>query len=201
MTCIPFNLIAAFSKDSFGGNPAAVAFLDKELPVDILSKIAVNFNQPITCFVSGPQQPSQGKTAVFSIRWFLNSGHTIPICGHGTMAAAKAIFERGLVSDDVGIIEFHTVASRVMKARKTDGGLIEIQLPSTFVEELAPPEHERISASVRKAFGKDVAINFIGKGGKGFETYVLVELDKREDLGACKVLVAELVSAQTIALI
>lgn len=181
MTSIPFNLIAAFSKDSFGGNPAAVAFLDKDLPADVLSKIAVNFNQPIACFVSGPQHPGQGETAVFSIRWFSNNGHAVPICGHGTMAAAKAIFERGLVSDKVGVIE--------------------IQLPSTLVEELAPPEQERISASVRRAFGKDVAINFIGRGGKGFEVYVLVELAESEDLAACRVVAAELVSAQAIALV
>jgi hypothetical protein len=56
-----------------------------------------------------------------------------------------------------------------MTARKVEGGFIEIQLPANGVEEVSPYQKAKLSEMLAKAFGSTVAINYIGKGGKGFE--------------------------------
>ncbi|KAJ7361155.1 hypothetical protein DFH08DRAFT_684971 [Mycena albidolilacea] len=185
----PYLVVAAFSKGPFNGNPAAAVFIDENLETDTLMKIAANLNQPITSVI-GPQIPSADKTAAaFSIRWFTPTFHEIPICGHGTMVAARAIFEKGLVADSVEVIELHTKTGGVMKARKvaTDGVGIEIRLPSGTLTDVSSEERPKIAAAVSKAFGRNVAIKYIGAGGKGFENYVMVELDEQEKLGKSEV--------------
>ncbi|KAJ7146302.1 hypothetical protein C8R44DRAFT_598846 [Mycena epipterygia] len=182
----PFYLVAAFSTGPFQGNPAAVVFIDDELETETLMKISHNFNQPITSVV-GPQIPSaDDKVAAFNIRWFA-AVQEIALCGHGTMAAARAIFERGLIKDSVEVIEFHTLTAGVMRAYKIGGSCIEIRLPSTTVSEVSPEESLKITAALTKVFGREVSIKYIGAGGKGFESYVMVELDEQEKLGKCKV--------------
>ncbi|KAJ6541819.1 hypothetical protein B0H19DRAFT_959077 [Mycena capillaripes] len=186
----PFYIVAAFSQGPFQGNPAAVVFIDEHLETDTLMKIAANFNQPVTSVV-GPQLPSvDEKVAAFNIRWFTSSFHEIHICGHGTIAAARAVFERGLVADSVEIIEFHTLSAGVMKARKVGKDAIQIRLPSGTLTEVSSEESPKITAAIAKAFGRNVAIKYIGAGGKGFDTYLVIELDEQEDLGKCEVDIA-----------
>ncbi|KAF8204449.1 hypothetical protein K438DRAFT_1580305 [Mycena galopus ATCC 62051] len=183
----PYLVVAAFSKGPFNGNPAAAVFIDDELEEDQLMKIAANFNQPMTSVI-GPQIPTADKTvAAFTIRWFLPTFREVSICGHGTMVAARAIFERNLVADSVEVIEFHTKTAGVMRARKVGKDGIQIRLPSTTVTEVSSEESPKIAAAVSKAFGRNVAIKYMGVGGKGFENYVMIELDEQENLGKSKI--------------
>jgi len=60
------------------GNPAAVVFLDLNLPIDTLAGIVCNFNQRITTLLSQTPLPSSNDTAAaFGVRWFTpsNLGH------------------------------------------------------------------------------------------------------------------------------
>ncbi|KAJ7664949.1 hypothetical protein B0H17DRAFT_1211099 [Mycena rosella] len=183
----PFYVVAAFSKGPFQGNPASVVFIDDKLETDTLMKIAANLNQPMASIV-GPQIPSADeKVAAFSIRWFTATSHEVDLCGHATMAAARAVFERRLVEDSVEVIEFHTATGGVMKARKVGADAIEIRLPTGAVAEVPSAEIPKVTAALAKGFGRDVAIKYIGAGGKGFESYLVVELDEQEDLGKCTV--------------
>ncbi|KAJ7492096.1 hypothetical protein FB451DRAFT_1216961 [Mycena latifolia] len=188
----PFNLIAAFSQSPFQGNPAAVVFIDDDtLETSTLTKIAANFNQPITSVV-GPQIPSadaDATVAAFRIRWFTASAHEVPLCGHGTMAAARAIFARGLVADSVETIEFHTASAGVMRARKVGAEGIQIRLPAGTLAAVSAEEVPKITAALGKAFGRDVSVKYIGAGskGEGFTSYLVVELDEQENLGKCTV--------------
>ncbi|KAJ6560322.1 hypothetical protein B0H19DRAFT_1376109 [Mycena capillaripes] len=183
----PFYIVAAFSKDPFKGNPAAVVFIDHPLETDTLMKIAANFSQPITAVV-GPQLPSvDEKVAAFNIRWFTSSFYETHICGHATIAAARAVFDRGLVVDSVEVIEFHTLSAGVMKARKVGKDAIQIRLPSGTLTDVSSEESPKITAAVTKAFGRNVAIKYLGVGGKGFDTYLVIELDEQENLGKCEV--------------
>jgi PhzF family phenazine biosynthesis protein len=168
---VPFALLTAFSSSVHGGNPAAVVFLDLNLPTDTLGRIARNLNQPITTFLFPTTLPSNNDTvAAFGVRWFFPSSKEIPLCGHGTLAAAKAAFERSdLVPGGVDIIELHTSTRGIVTARKIEGGLLEIQLPAASVEEVSPDDKIKYSAMLDKAFRRTVAVNYIGKGRKGFE--------------------------------
>jgi PhzF family phenazine biosynthesis protein len=198
---IPYYFVAAFSADSFAGNPAAVVFLqDDDLDTATLKKMAENFNQPITSIVYGPRPSSNAKVARFSIRWF-SPLIEVPLCGHGTIAAAKAVLERpGMVHEDVESIEFETKAGIVMRAKKVEGGMLEIQLPSAEIQDVSDEERSQLTRMLEKAFGRKLAINYVGKGGTGFEHLLMVELDASEMLEHCKVDANALVILATVRL-
>ncbi|KAF8226325.1 Diaminopimelate epimerase-like protein [Tricholoma matsutake] len=185
---IPFTLLTAFTSSAYGGNPVAVVFLDRSLPTDTLAGIARNFNQPMTTFLFPTPLVSKSDTvAAFGVRWFTPNLET-PLCGHATLAAAKAVFERpNLVPGVVDTIELHTVKGEVVSARKVEEGFIEIQLPAATVEEVSLDQKTRYSEILAKAFGRQVVVNYVGKGGRGFEYYLLVELDEKENLEACQI--------------
>lgn len=181
MSSAPFSILTAFSNHVQGGNPAIIVFLDLNLPTKTLATIARNFNQPITSFLSSSPLPSKDpKTVAFGIRWFTPANIEIELCGHGTLAAAKAVFERSdFVGKEVEVIEFHTSTRGVMIARKIEGGFIAIQLPSASQVEVTGDERIRISQTVSRAFGKDnLAITYIGKGLDWFHRCELLYLWK-----------------------
>ncbi|KAJ7508544.1 hypothetical protein B0H11DRAFT_1965571 [Mycena galericulata] len=189
---LPFYIVAAFSKGPFQGNPAAVVFMEEDLEAAVLGKIAANFNQPMTSFV-GPElegddadEPNP-KVAAFEIRWFTASMQEVPLCGHGTMAAARAIFERGIVRKSVEVIEFYTLREGIVKARRVGQHGVEIQLPAGMLVDLLPQEQPKVRAAIVEAFGRDVNIKYFGVGSKPFEAYLVVELDEKENLGECKI--------------
>ncbi|KAJ6481789.1 hypothetical protein C8R45DRAFT_312096 [Mycena sanguinolenta] len=183
----PYLVVSAFSKGPFNGNPAAAVFIDDDLDTGTLMKIAANLNQPMTSVI-GRQLPSVDETAAaFTIRWLLPTFNEVPICGHATMVAARAIFERGLVAESVKIVEFHTQSGQIMRARKVGKDAIEIRLPSATLTEVSSEDSPKIVAAVSKAFGRNVAIKYMGFGSKGFENYLVIELDENENLGQSKI--------------
>ncbi|KAG5647673.1 hypothetical protein DXG03_008396 [Asterophora parasitica] len=166
-----FLLLTAFSNAIDGGNPAAVVFTDMSLSKDTFMDVAQNLNQPVTAFLSASPLPSrEAKTVAFSVRWFTSSRQELPLCGHGTIAAAKAVFSRDNVTKDVEILKFHTLTRGIMTARRRQGGFIEIELPSTNVVDASPEEYARLSALVLRA-AEGAVIKHIATGGKGFEAY------------------------------
>ncbi|GLB35775.1 putative phenazine biosynthesis-like protein [Lyophyllum shimeji] len=178
-----FWLVTAFSNAVDGGNPAAVVFLDMATPIDTLEQIAVNLNQPIVSFVSASPLPSPApKTVAFDVRWFIVNKEEVPLCGHGTLAAAKAVFDRDDVPKDTEVIEFHTRTRGIMTARRLPGGFIEIELPSGKSVDVSAAEHARISKVVTRAIGREVTIDRIQSGVDAFEHYLLLVLDEKENL-------------------
>jgi PhzF family phenazine biosynthesis protein len=169
----PFTLLTAFSSSIHGGNPAAVVFLldDPDLPIATFAGIARNLNQPMTAFLSARSFPSgDEKVAAFGVRYFTSTGWESPMCGHASLAAAQAVFERAdLVSEKVEVIELHTLTHGIVTARKAEGGFIEIHLAAGDVEEVSQSEKDKLSEVLAKAFGRMVVIEYAGKGGKGFE--------------------------------
>lgn len=90
--------IDTFTESLFAGNPATVCVLERWLPEELLTKIARENNQPATAFLV-PDGPD------FAVRWF-HPDYEIPLCGHGTLAAAFLIFNYlGIDKEDVSIIE------------------------------------------------------------------------------------------------
>ena len=92
----------AFTEKPFAGNPAAVCLLNtstaERLTVDSLQQIAAENNQPATAFVSLLDGSASFKAAShFGLRWFSPSTE-LPLCGHGTLAAAAVLFQ-GLVCE------------------------------------------------------------------------------------------------------
>ncbi|KAG6896374.1 hypothetical protein C0992_008743 [Termitomyces sp. T32_za158] len=181
----PFVLLTAFSNSLTGGNPAAVVFTDLSQPEKTFEDIAQNLNQPITAFVSDqplPRSPDRPSCVAFSVRWYTASRTEVPLCGHGTLAAAKAIFERTDVAQDTKIVELHTLTRGVFTAIRRPGGLFQIEMPAAETQQVPPEEFTRISKILNEASGRELKIEFIATGGEGFENYAVFVLDEKEDI-------------------
>jgi predicted PhzF superfamily epimerase YddE/YHI9 len=164
-----------------GGNPAAVVLLHEDLPSNLRQEIAKNFNQPISTFVV-PLEPGVGKQEN-TFRLFFHTPETEQDkWGHGTLAAAHALFSTpGTVSEDIATVTFLTRSGRSLTAHKLGMGRVEIVFPSTTVNQVSKDESRRIEGVLKKAFGRELVPLFVGRGGKGFEHYLLVELDEQEN--------------------
>jgi PhzF family phenazine biosynthesis protein len=168
-----FALVTAFTTNLYAGNPAAIVFLDPHLPLDVLGKIAGNFNQPVTSIVSPTSDASDNdKTITRHIRYVVSNGKEINICGHGTLAAAKVLFTQlGPGEENVDTIHFRCVSGARLVAIKREDGFIEIELPSGVLVKVSGEEETRLTSFVNKAFGREVLIKSIRRGGPGVYHY------------------------------
>jgi PhzF family phenazine biosynthesis protein len=106
-------VVNAFTKDEFGGNPAAVVPLQKWLPDALMQQMAAQHNLAETAFIvrDGNQ---------FSIRWFTPTVE-VDLCGHATLASAH-IFFTSLHYDAQKII-FNSKSGPLAAIRQEDGSI------------------------------------------------------------------------------
>jgi len=128
----------------------------------------------------------------------------MPINGHGLIAAAGALFSQPSSSHkpdsfdlppNTTTIQFLNPTKVPLNARRHSlPSWYEIELPASLTSRipLDSDEGKRLCGVIGRALdrrndGVEVYIKYIGKGGRGYENYLLVELDKKVDLEACKV--------------
>lgn len=170
----PFSIIAAFTDNPFGGNPAVVAFLDTSISSEDLGNLARNFNQPMLAVVSSSSLTSEtGLPAVErrSIRFMCPTGDYEPsVCGHATLAAAKVIFDLPEVkAARKSVIHFDTLSGNRLKAAALEGGWIEIEIPAATPGDVDDEEKKRLKGYIDKAFGRDVKVKDMATGGSAYE--------------------------------
>jgi PhzF family phenazine biosynthesis protein len=111
--------VAAFTDTPSRGNPAAVCFLPGPRPDADLLVIARELNLPATVFVRADRTG-------WHLRWFAPSAE-LELCGHGTLAAAHVLWERGCAPAERPLA-FSTRAGVLTAERHT--GLIELDFPA-----------------------------------------------------------------------
>lgn len=122
--------IDAFTKELFGGNPAAVCPLEEWLPETLMQNITKENYLPETAFFVH-------KEGIYEIRWFMHSGE-INLCGHATLASAFVIFN--YLNHPTDEIIF-TSESGELRATRADNGLITLNFPVWKPVPIAiPPE-------------------------------------------------------------
>jgi PhzF family phenazine biosynthesis protein len=178
----PFMNVNAFTTELFRGNPATVVFLEEFLPEETLGNIAKNFNQSVTAFVV----KSTDGEADYDICWYTQIGCAMALCGHGTLAATKAIYVTGRVKGEIDEIGYRIPNGAIIKVRK-EGERLEIKFPRAKVVALSGEDHERIAGIVAKAMGRErVEAKYVGSGVAPFDKWLMVELDEKEDLRGSK---------------
>jgi len=200
---IPYALVTAFSQNASGGNPAGIFFLDSanaHLFQDdkTLKEIAIAYAQPMAAFLTGPSAVEESdldaKTVGFDVRYFHAQGTESPMCGHATLAAAKALLKRNLVSPDIKNIHFRTISGIVL-AKALPNGQFEIELPAAETTEVQDEELKNVlSNKLANALGIHPTIKSIRQGGPGFERYVLFEIDEKDNLADIQVKASEMVN-------
>ena len=149
-----------------------VIFLDTDTtPLSILQGLSANFNQPMASFVKPIQDFRPGQKVLRTdIRYVASTGQEVPLCGHGSLAAAKAIVSLPeFIGQGIEEVQLKTTKGITVTIRVV-GELLEMELPAA--QKLLPVEdskEEKIRALVNKAFGRDVKVNKIMTGGEGFE--------------------------------
>lgn len=125
----PIYQVDAFTKNTFGGNPAAVVPLGHWAEDHTLQKIAAENNLSETAFFVA-------KGHFFEIRWFTPKME-IDLCGHATLATAHILFEH--LHYKKNTILFQTLQHGTLKAFR-DKGLIYLEFPSTPPQQIEVPE-------------------------------------------------------------
>jgi len=115
----------AFVSDVFTGNPAAVCILPAWLDDAALQSIATEKAFPVTVFLVKEDD-------VWVIRWF-GMEYEIPLCGHGTLAAAWIVFNE-LSLDTKGII-FHSPRAGKLPVRR-EGEKIILSFPAQTLKKV-----------------------------------------------------------------
>jgi PhzF family phenazine biosynthesis protein len=129
MPSIPCFQVNAFTSRPFGGNPAAVCWLESEADPVWMQSIAAEMNLSETAFV---RQLSDG----LELRWFTPIVE-VDLCGHATLATAHALWSEGLASPD-SALRFHTKSGLLTCTR--DGDFIELDFPAMPAKAISPPE-------------------------------------------------------------
>ena len=113
-----YYIIDAFTDKLFAGNPAAVCLLQEPLANEVMASIAREMNLSETAFVLWEND-------AWRLRWFTPTVE-VPLCGHGTLATARALREAGIVTDDE--VYFRSLSGDLAVRYQEDQ--IELNFPS-----------------------------------------------------------------------
>jgi PhzF family phenazine biosynthesis protein len=144
MTSIRCWQVDAFTNRPFGGNPAAVCWLEAEADPKWMQSLAAEMNLSETAFV---RQLDDG----LELRWFTPTVE-VDLCGHATLATAHALWSSDLVSKDLPL-RFQTRSGMLTCTR--DGDFIDLNFPAT------PPTEVEIPAELSEALG--LTPTYLGK--------------------------------------
>lgn len=112
--------VDAFTNQMFGGNPAAICWLENEVNPQWMQAVAAEMNLSETAFV---RQLPEG----LELRWFTPKVE-VDLCGHATLATAHALWSSDLVPQDTPL-SFHT-RSGVLTCTQS-GDFIDLDFPAT----------------------------------------------------------------------
>lgn len=186
-----YTVIDAFSSSPFGGNPAAVVFVEDDLKQvltdDLMLKVAAEFNLSETAFVTPTSTPG-----TFGLRWFTPT-EEINLCGHATLASGFALSLRPELSD-IEMFRFNTMSGE-LTTRKLQDGSLEMNFPAIMPHKVPDNEYSEYEEAIRRSIvGSSPTIKEI----YAEEKYLVVEFDESasEQLGNWTVNVEHLVSGR-----
>lgn len=124
---LPIALVDAFTHTAFAGNPAGVCVLEREIPDDLMQRIANEMNQSETAFLIN-------RGDYYSLRWFTPAVE-VDLCGHATIASAHYLYTEQL-ADPTQTLVFETRSGRLTAAPVTHEGqaFIALDFPADPVE-------------------------------------------------------------------
>ncbi|GAA5996971.1 PhzF family phenazine biosynthesis protein [Rhodotorula paludigena] len=178
-----YQLIDAFTREAFSGNPAAVVYLEADDSrvgdATFMLNVAREYNLQETAFLVPLTAQDDGDRSVprYSLRWF-TPVQEFPLCGHATLASAHSLFS----TEHPGAtrLRFDTM-SGTLEAEKLADGRIELDFPADVgvLDAANKDELKSLRAMAELAIpGSSDAIKHIVLGKLG----VIVQLDRNFDL-------------------
>lgn len=121
---IPIQVVDAFAREAFRGNPAGVVITDRPPPPGLMQAVAAEMRHAETAFASPAEDGG------WSLRWWTPVAE-VDLCGHATLATAHVLWESGRVARDQ-VLRFAT-RSGVLEAKALPDGRIELDFPALRV--------------------------------------------------------------------
>jgi PhzF family phenazine biosynthesis protein len=152
---LPLYWVDAFTRQVFGGNPAAVVPLAEWLPDTVLQRIAFENGLSETAFFV------RTEPARFRLRWFTPRVE-VDLCGHATLASAHVLF--AVIGQSGDRVVFDTRSGPLEAARAVDGR-IELNFPAR------PPVAHGADAKVPAllaGLGKQPESLYLGRGSTNY---------------------------------
>ena len=146
---VRYTQVDSFTAEPFRGNPAGVVVLDAWPQPAWMQRVAAELGLPATAFLLKPDARAGDTT--FGLRWFTRVVE-LQLCGHGTLAAARVLWEDGHAPGGEPIA--FAAPSGPLRASR-HGEWIELDFPATPPAEVAPP------AGLAEALG--VAPSWVGR--------------------------------------
>src|SRR5262245_53848204 len=124
-----FVQVDAFTRESFGGNPAAVFLLPTARDEGWMQRVAREMNQADTAFLV-PRDDE------FDLRWFTPTVE-VELCGHATLASAHMLWESGVLPSHA-TARFRTKSGILTASRQDDR--IWLDLPAAPLQAEPAPD-------------------------------------------------------------
>lgn len=134
--------VDAFTGTPFGGNPAAVCFLEQPRESAWMQRVAREMNLSETAFLEA-RAPGE-----FGLRWFTPAVE-VALCGHATLASAHSIWEEARAPRGT-TLRFQT-QSGILTAAARDGW-IEMDFPAKRQKAAGAPEGLEAALGVRPRY-------------------------------------------------
>jgi predicted PhzF superfamily epimerase YddE/YHI9 len=160
----PLYLVDAFAVGPFTGNPAAVCVLEEPAEPAWMQRVGGELNQAATAFVA------PGKEIGTHSLWWFTPTSALTLCGHGTLAAAHVLWERGEAPDPV---VFDTPGGRLTAQR--EGDRVGMRFPALAPRHAETPDH------LSEALG-GMAPRWVGRN----DLDLFVELEREADVRAVR---------------
>lgn len=128
-------VVDAFTKNIFGGNPAAIIILENWLEEKLMQQIAAENNLSETAFIVKENDD-------YRIRWFTPAAE-INLCGHATLATAHVFYNH--LKYDKPEINFQS-KSGLLKVSKNNN-LLTLDFPADVLKEIS------LTQEMKTAFG------------------------------------------------
>lgn len=135
---LDMQIVNAFAKGPFTGNPAAIIVTDQPLDDELMQQIAEQNNLAETAYVvTGQGEP-------WSLRWFTPIKE-VDLCGHATLAAAQVLFDQGFGGEQ-SRLRFSSRSGELGVA-KSDVGLT-LDFPARPAESDGAVDREQIASAL-----------------------------------------------------
>jgi PhzF family phenazine biosynthesis protein len=132
---IPLYQFDAFTRRRFGGNPAAICFLDEWLDAEVMQQIAAENNVSETAFFVGCK-------GSYDLRWFTPEVE-VDLCGHATLATAHLVLNH--LEPNANEVCFHTMSGDLTVTRQ--GEMLSMIFPAR------PPTPIEMPSKIANALG------------------------------------------------
>ena len=164
-------------------NSYKLYIIKDDISDEIKQNIATEMNLVTICFVAKAwNKDSNIENKTFTLRWFTPTTELL-LCGHATLAAARAVFDNLLQETDYSI-RFHTKFKGIVEARtNSNRQTIALDFPSNDCKPIDLKTNPLIENIIRNILGKDLTLNQVKEIEICKEIkYLLVCLEDGDDL-------------------